>query len=650
MVREPEMDVRERFLQDYQADVLDSLALPACLRAQYTAISCLKDGVRQVYLVRDQTGWPAVLKLQPAGREDSLRQEYMLLRGLNHPQLPRPLAYLEADGTEYLVREYVAGESLYEQVTAQGPMEPVQVKAAALSLCQVLDYLHRQEPPVICRDVKPQNVILDQSGRCHLIDLGAARRYRPEGKGDTVFLGTEATAPPEQFGYRQTDQRSDIYGLGILLRFLRTGSFAPPEGKPRRDSLARVIQRCTAFDPKDRYPSVPALRRALTRRPAIGAAAGVCAVLAVGLLCLPVLSGWARSEPSAAPIWSGAMEQQTAVGLGQASGEVQVNSDLLAAALRQELGLEEEAPIPAERLGEVEQLLVCGNQLMGTIQQHEELAHSAHDYYVTEIVYGDIGDEDLEVLRQCVNLQVLILDYQQLTDLTPLVGLPLEYLSLTGNQISDLSPLAGCEELKVVDLGQNPVRDAAVLAGLPKLQRLVLETTGITSLEIFRGCAFQSLNVRSTWVSDFAPLEDCPNLAHLIVGELPGGAADTLAGLTNLAELRLYSTGDVDLAQFAGMQKLEELDVFGSTLSHPEALAQLGALRVLNVGGTGLRELSFLPELPVLDQLCLGEDPIADLTPLLDCPWLRYVELSPSHEPLAQVQLAQAAFEIAYLS
>lgn len=86
------------------------------------------------------------------------------------------MAYLEWEGMEHLVREYVDGVSLHELVTAQGPLAPDKVRAAALSLCQVLGYLHSQNPSVICRDVKPQNVVLDPSGCCHLIDLGAARR------------------------------------------------------------------------------------------------------------------------------------------------------------------------------------------------------------------------------------------------------------------------------------------------------------------------------------------------------------------------------------------------------------------------------------------------------------------------------------------
>ena len=195
------MQTREQFLREYHTQVLDKLVLPPGLLEQYCLQACLKDGERQVYLVRDQADLPAILKLQPAGREDTLKQEYELLRGLRHPQLPQPMAYLEWEGMEYLVREYVDGVSLHEQVTAQGPLSPDKVRQAALSLCQVLQYLHSQTPPVICRDVKPQNVILDSEGCCHLIDLGAARRHRPEQQGDTVFLGTQVTAPPEQFGY-----------------------------------------------------------------------------------------------------------------------------------------------------------------------------------------------------------------------------------------------------------------------------------------------------------------------------------------------------------------------------------------------------------------------------------------------------------------
>lgn len=615
------METREQFLREYQAQVLDKLVLPPGLREQYSPQACLKDGERQVYLVHDQTGWPAVLKLQPTGREDTLRQEYDLLRGLRHPQLPQPMAYLEWEGKEYLIREYVDGVSLHEQVTAQGPLSPDKVREVALSLCQVLSYLHSQTPPVICRDVKPQNVVMDPTGRCHLIDLGAARCYRPEQQGDTVFLGTQVTAPPEQFGYQQTDQRSDLYSLGVLMRFLLTGSFEPSKQDIGPNDLCRVIRQCTAFDPKNRYTSAGAVYRALKyrwqRRGAAGAAGVACAAIIFGIL------------------WGSAAEAQP-------------QSSLLEDALRLELQLENGEPIPIERLGEVEQLLVCGETLMGTLQEHEEQVGFAHDRYAVETTHGDIGDGDLELLAQCTNLRVLILDYQQITDLSPLADLPLEYLSLTGNQISDLSPLVGQTELRVLDLGENPVRSVEVLAGLTALQEVTLEATGITSVETFEGSGIQSLNVRGTWVTDFSPLESCPSLSRLVVGELPSGAVETLAGLTGLVELRLYSTQEVDLSHFAGFQKLQDLDLYGCTLLHSETLTHLPSLRLLNLGETGVNDLSFLTEMPAMTDVDLRNNPLTDLTPLLDCPWLTLLTLSPRHQPLVQEQLTQAPFQIQY--
>lgn len=615
-----DMEKREEFLRTYEAQVLEKVILPPSLEAQYRVQSCLKDGERQVYLLRDREGHPAVLKLQPAGREDTLRAEYDLLQTLQHPQLPRPLAYLTFEGREYLVRDYVEGMSLAEQVDAQGPLPPQRVWQITLSLCQVLEYLHSQDPPVICRDVKPQNVIVDSSGRCCLIDLGAARHYHAEQREDTIFLGTQATAPPEQFGYQQTDQRSDVYSLGMLMRFLLSGSYDPLPGRGGRRELVRVIRRCTAFAPENRYPSVHAVYRALNPRRGIwvaAAACGVCAALLLGFL-------WPSAEG------------------------VQVSSPLLEEALRQELRLEDGEPIPAERLREVEQLMVCSQQQMSTIQEHEVHAESAHDLYAVETAHGGIGDKDLELLAQCTNLRVLVLDYQQISDLSPLAELPLEYLSLTGNEISDLSPLAGLTELQVLDLGENPVRATEVLAELPALREVTLEATGITSVEVFRGSEIQALNVRTTWVTDYTPLEECPNLTRLITGSMPEGAAETLAGLAGLEELRLYSTPQLDLTLFQTFQRLQTVDFFGSTVFHSEALAELSALRYVNLGETGVNDLSFAPSMPALTELDLRENSLSDLTPLLECPWLTRLVLSPRHQELAREQLARASFEIVY--
>ena len=88
--------------------------------------------------------------------------------------------------------------------------------------------------------------------------------------------------------------------------------------------------------------------------------------------------------------------------------------------------------------------------------------------------------------------------------------------------------------------------------------------------------------------------------------------------------------------------------MYGSTISHPEALVQLPNLRFLNLGETGVGDLSFLPHMPTMTDVDLRNNPLTDLTPLLDCPWLTLLTLSKQHQPLVQDQLSQAAFQIQY--
>lgn len=631
------MGHREDFLETYRSSVLAEISLPHCLSAQYTILSCLKEGRRSVYLARDQAGWSAVIKVQPLSDEDSLRREYELLRSLNHPQLPRPLAYLLQEDREYLVREYVPGLSLQELVESRGPLSPAQARTAAKSLCRVLAYLHSQDPPVIHRDIKPQNIVVDRDFCCHIIDMGTARRHRPEQSGDTVLLGTEATAPPEQFGYRQTDQRSDIYSVGMLLRFMLSGSLEVLPRLPGCYGLRRIARRCTAFDPRRRYPSASALLRALS----FGWAApvGGAAVLSALVLAALLLTNGFRSEAAAGspllPALSLTSEQNA-----------QVESPLLRRALELELGLAEGEEIPLDRLGQVEQLIVCGTELPGTLQEHESMMETAHDRYISQIMHGDIGDGDLSLLERCTNLKVLVLDYQQIRDISPLEGLPLEYLSLAGNQVTDIRALSGCTSLQVLDLEENPVRDIQVLEALPMLRELCLEATGITSLEVLSGSALEKLNVRSTWVTDYGVLADCGSLRSLVAGELPSGAWESIAGLVSLEELRVYSSSGLDLSLLAGMENLRDMDLYGSSISKPEALALLPRLRNLNLGETGLMDLSFMPDMPALAFLDLRENPIEDFGPLLDCPQLRELNISSWQSEQAELQLEGSGLSI----
>ncbi len=169
--------------------------------------------------------------------------------------------------------EFVDGKTLEDLLEANhGPFSERRVLGWARQLCDVLEYLHGQQPPIIFRDLKPGNIMLTRGGRIKLIDFGIARLFRSSGAQDTQLLGTPGFAPPEQYGSAQTDERSDIYSLAMTLFQLMTDGvndngfglkdihFTYPHISP---PVARVLEKATSLKPDDRYQSVVVFRRAL---------------------------------------------------------------------------------------------------------------------------------------------------------------------------------------------------------------------------------------------------------------------------------------------------------------------------------------------------------------------------------------------------
>jgi len=156
---------------------------------------------------------------------DSYNREIMLLPSLQHKSLPRIYDHFTDPEHWYIVQEYIEGCTLEEILKAIPekclPME--EALEIGIALCDVLAYLHSQDPPIIFRDVKPANIMLTRKGQLYLIDFGIARRYRKGQRRDTVPLGTPGYAAPEQYDRGQTGRQTDIYGLGATLQTLLTG-------------------------------------------------------------------------------------------------------------------------------------------------------------------------------------------------------------------------------------------------------------------------------------------------------------------------------------------------------------------------------------------------------------------------------------------
>lgn len=194
--------------------------------------------------------------------------------GLRTPNLPRVLSCDARHDGLHVLMEHVPGPTLREIAEKTPAPEREQLTAAIVpQLCEALSVLHEElGVPVIHRDVTPSNVIC--SGLHHdvavLVDLGISRTWKPKAEADTTHFGTRAYAAPEQYGFGQTDVRSDVYSLGLVAFFCLTGRDSSPadreagfssEGVP--EAWRQVIAKAAAFDPDDRYGSARDLRQAI---------------------------------------------------------------------------------------------------------------------------------------------------------------------------------------------------------------------------------------------------------------------------------------------------------------------------------------------------------------------------------------------------
>ncbi len=155
-----------------------------------------------------------------------------------------------------VVEEYIRGVRLTELVE-QKAMDEESLIAALLEMTNILDKLHGMHPPIIHRDIKPDNVLLAEDGYICLVDFNISRQFKGNVPRDTVIMGTEGFASPEQFGFGESDARTDIYGLGATARYVAARMDSVSE------ELASVIERCVKLDPEDRFANVQELRSAL---------------------------------------------------------------------------------------------------------------------------------------------------------------------------------------------------------------------------------------------------------------------------------------------------------------------------------------------------------------------------------------------------
>jgi len=191
------------------------------------------------------------------------------LMQLDNVHIPKIYAYEIRNASTVVIEEYIDGESLEEKIK-HGRISKEDCLRYFSEILEALEVLHSCEPAIIHRDIKPSNILITGKGVVKLIDFDASRMHDDErtNGGDTVLLGTKEYAPPEQFGYAQTDVRSDIYSSGIVLYEMFYGhsfdrkSLQNPVAEPvnsYENRIRDIIVKATKFDPEQRYSSVKEL-------------------------------------------------------------------------------------------------------------------------------------------------------------------------------------------------------------------------------------------------------------------------------------------------------------------------------------------------------------------------------------------------------
>lgn len=211
----------------------------------YEEIELLKKSEKStVHLVRKEDGEQVFIRKILKGQ----RPIYLTLQNCQHPYLPKLYDVILGDDSTTIIEEYIEGQSL-----GSAELSEKQLIGAVKELCSVLDFLHGKD--IIHRDIKPSNIILAKDGHIRLIDFDAARMPKDDLEQDTRLLGTRGYAPPEQYGFSQTDARADIYALGITLKQLLGD-------KSQKPCYRRIIQKCTNLNPDKRYQSARQVKRA----------------------------------------------------------------------------------------------------------------------------------------------------------------------------------------------------------------------------------------------------------------------------------------------------------------------------------------------------------------------------------------------------
>lgn len=599
--------------------------LPEDMQEHWTVYECLKESEdSSTFLVKETaTGILCVLKWGRNRQTEFLRNEMEIMKKMADRKLsgiPKAYRIFEENGEVYLVREYIEGMSLAQMVLQKGGISEAEICRISRKICQTAEQFQNPDEPMIHRDIKPENIVVTPGGEVVFIDFGTMRSYKKDGSHDTFVVGTRGTAAPEQYGYTQTDQRTDVYAIGQTMLYMVSESYEKNQlsecAVSRR--MKKIIEKACSFEPDKRYGDAAQLRRAVekcqanNRKKVYKKAGAVFGLIAAGYI-LAIFS------PDGTVIENKRIETaEQSAAEEQIQAEITFREELIEEAVRKELGLSKTDKITASMLEDVRKLRIVGKEIL---DDEDTFWGEGHHVDGKDSSFGSVRGNiiDLSDLAQMVNLEELALCNQKIEDISGLKELPLKKLYLSKNMITDFSVLLNLIDLDTLCIMENPAENLSVIGECTGILRLNIQGMNLTDIDFLKNLSLDYLDMSNVEVENniFEPLAEMKKLDTLCMCDVNEAAAETLSQMSTLKALFMWGDSTIleNLKPLKGMTQLETL-AFTTQISSLEGIEQFPSLNFLSVSFSLVKDLSPVTGAKNLQVIDISNADIKNFEPL----------------------------------
>lgn len=599
--------------------------LPEDMQEHWTVYECLKESEdSSTFLVKETaTGILCVLKWGRNRQTEFLRNEMEIMKKMADRKLsgiPKAYRIFEENGEVYLVREYIEGMSLAQMVLQKGGISEAEICRISRKICQTAEQFQNPDEPMIHRDIKPENIVVTPGGEVVFIDFGTMRSYKKDGSRDTFVVGTRGTAAPEQYGYTQTDQRTDVYAIGQTMLYMVSESYEMNQlsecAVSRR--MKKIIEKACSFEPDKRYGDAAQLRRAVekcqanNRKKVYKKAGAVLGLIAAGYI-LAIFS------PDGTVIENKRIETaEQSAAEEQIQAEITFREELIEEAVRKELGLSKTDKITASMLENVRKLRIVGKEIL---DDEDTFWGEGRHVDGKDSSFGSVRGNitDLSDLAQMVNLEELALCNQKIEDISGLKELPLKKLYLSKNMITDFSVLLNLIDLDTLCIMENPAENLSVIGECTGILRLNIQGMNLTDIDFLKNLSLDYLDMSNVEVENniFEPLTEMKKLDTLCMCDVNEAAAETLSQMSTLKALFMWGDSTIleNLKPLKGMTQLETL-AFTTQISSLEGIEQFPSLNFLSVSFSLVKDLSPVTGAKNLQVIDISNADIENFEPL----------------------------------